>query len=89
MREEASRMSNASDYHKRAMDLAFWTNRARNHRDHDEAELTAHQALVKELAALTFSDQNAGAGATTLLRSAGWLAIECNMPELAADLAEK
>ena len=82
-------MPETSDYHARAMDLAFAANREQNHNDPATADQSFQLALINELAAITLLDQKTGAGTTTLLRSAGWLAIDCNFPELAMDLAQR
>ena len=54
-----------------------------------KAEQLYQRALTAELAAIALLDEPKGTGAAALYRSAAWLALDCQNPNLAAQLAAK
>ena len=83
-------MSALNDYHDRAMAAAFFADLARR-RDHDEKRATElfEQALDLELKAIAAFTKRIEPTYSVYYRSAGWLAMDCNRPQQAAQLAEK
>ena len=79
----------AKDFHDRAMDLAFFAQRETRRANADRAQDLHQQSLTMELAAIALLDNARGAGAATLYRSAGWLALRAGDPGLATSLAER
>lgn len=83
-------MSALNDYHDRAMEAAFFADLARR-RDHDEKRAMElfEQALDLELKAIAAFTKRIEPTYSVYHRSAGWLAMDCNRPEQAVQLAEK
>lgn len=83
-------MSALNDYHTRAVEAAFFADLARR-RDHDEKRAMElfEQALDLELKAIAAFTERLEPSYSIYQRSAGWLAMDCNRPELAVQLAEK
>ena len=85
-------MTSVGDLHSQAMDAAFFADRERNWGNVGRAAELFEQALDLELAAidaLDALDESEGMGWAVLHRSAGWLALDCERPDLARRLAAK
>lgn len=82
-------MSSVKDAHNQAMDAAFFADRERRRGNAERAAELFQQALDWELAALAGMDESDGMSWAVLHRSAGWLALDCNQPRLAEQLACK
>ena len=82
-------MSSVKDAHNQAMDAAFFADRERRRGNAERAAELFQQALDWELAALAGMDESDGMSWGVLHRSAGWLALDCNQPRLAEQLACK
>ena len=82
-------MSSVKDAHNQAMDAAFFADRERRRGNGERAAELFQQALEWELAALAGMDESDGMSWAVLHRSAGWLALDCNQPRLAEQLACK
>ena len=83
-------MTALDELHSKAMEAAFFADLARR-RDGDEKRAMElfEQALDLELKVLSEIAEPVEPRNSVLYRSAGWLAMDCNRPELAAQLAEK
>ncbi len=82
-------MGNVSDLHNKAMecvDHAVMEGRRGNEKLATEF---FEQALKFELTAIAELDDQNGLSWSILHRSAGWLALDCNQPRLAKELAHK
>jgi hypothetical protein len=82
-------MSSVRDSHTRAMDTAFFADRERRQGNIDGAARLFEEALSLELGAIEGLNESDGLAWTVLHRSAGWLALDCNRPRLAEQLACK
>ena len=82
-------MSSVSDTHNQAMDKAFFADRERRRGNRERATELFEQALNLELAAIAGMDESDGMSWAVLHRSAGWLALGCNQPHVAEQLAVK
>ena len=82
-------MSSVRDFHNQAMDSAFYADRERRRGNSVRAADLFEQALEFELKAISEMPAESGMGWDTLHRSAGWLALGCNQPRLAEQLASK
>lgn len=82
-------MSSVKDCHNLAMEFTDLGNKKRASRDREGALPYYKQALDFELAAIDGLPEQSGLAWDILHRSAGWLAMDCNRPEQAAQLAKK
>ncbi len=82
-------MSSVRDCHNLAMEFTDLGNKKRASRDREGALPYYEQALDFELAAIDGLPEQSGLAWDILHRSAGWLAMDCNRPKQAAQLAEK
>ena len=82
-------MSSVKDCHNLAMEFTDLGNQKRASRDRGGALPYYEQALDFELAAIGGLPEQSGLAWDILHRSAGWLAMDCNRPEQAAQLAKK
>ena len=80
-------MSSVKDAHNQAMDAAFFADRERRRGNWERASTLFEQALQHELAAISGMSEADGMSWAVLHRSAGWLALDCNQPRLAEQLA--
>ena len=78
-------MSDLNKFHDEAMDKAFFADQERR-RGNEERALDLE---LKALAEITESIDQDGLTWSVLHRSAGWLALDCNRPRLAEQLACK
>ena len=85
-----NQMTALDELHSKAMEAAFFADLARR-RDHDEKRALElfEQALDLELKVLNEINEPVEPRNSVLYRSAGWLAMDCNRPEQAIQLAEK
>ena len=81
-------MNSAKDCHNLAMEFTDLGNQKRASRDREGALPYYEQALDFELAAIDGLPEQSGLAWDILHRSAGWLAMDCNRPEQAAQLAK-
>ena len=83
-------MTALDELHSKAMEAAFFADLARR-RDQDEKRAMElfEQALHLELKVLEEITEPVEPRNSVLYRSAGWLAMDCNRPEQAVQLAEK
>lgn len=85
-------MSDLNKFHDEAMDKAFFADQERRRGNEEQAVALFEQALdleLKALAKITESVDQDGLTWSVLHRSAGWLALDCNRPRLAEQLACK
>ena len=82
-------MTASKDSHSRAMDLAFYADQQRRTGNSTEALQLFEQALDLELNAISALEESQGLSSDVLHRSAGWLALDCNRPRLAEQLAAR
>ena len=85
-------MSALNKFHDKAMDKAFFADQERRRGNEERAVALFEQALdleLKALAKITESVDQDGLTWSVLHRSAGWLALDCNRPRLAEQLACK
>ena len=85
-------MSALNKFHDQAMDKAFFADQERRRGNGERAVALFEQALdleLKALAEITESIDQDGLTWSVLHRSAGWLALDCNRPRLAEQLACK
>ena len=82
-------MSSVRDSHTRAMDAAFFAERERRRGNVDGASKLFEEALSLELDAIKGLNESDGLAWAVLHRSAGWLALDCNNPRLAEQLASR
>ena len=80
-------MSSVKDSHNQAMDAAFFAARERRRGNGEKAAELFKQALQHELDAIAGMSEADGMSWAVLHRSAGWLALDCNRPRLAEQLA--
>ena len=83
-------MTALDELHSKAMEAAFFADLARR-RDGDEKRAMElfEQALDLELQVLSEITEPVEPRNSVLYRSAGWLAMDCDRPEQAVQLAEK
>ena len=82
-------MSKVSDLHNKAMEFADLADLERRRSNEERATEFLEQALEFELAAIAELYDQDGLTWSVLHRSAGWLALDCNRPRLAEQLACK
>ena len=82
-------MSKVSDLHNKAMEFADRADMERRQSNEKRAAEFFEQALEFELAAIAELCDQDGLTWSVLHRSAGWLALDCNRPRLAEQLACK
>ena len=82
-------MSSVKDCHDMAMEFTDLGNKKRASRDAKGALPYYEQALDFELAAIDGMPEQSGLAWDILHRSAGWLAMDCDRPEQAVQLAKK
>ena len=82
-------MSSVSDLHNRAMELTDAAVHDRRQGNGAKAAALFEQALGYELNALDGLEQSDSLAAAILYRSAAWLALDCQQPRLAEQLACK
>ena len=82
-------MTTVKDRHSQAMNFAFFADQERRHGNTEKATKLFQQALSCELSAREEMDESDGMSWAVLHRSAGWLALDCNRPRLAEQLACK
>ena len=81
---------NALDkFHNKAMEVAFFADQKRGRGNEKQAAELFEQALDLELKALDEITEPVEPRYSVLHRSAGWLALDCNKPRLAEQLACK
>ena len=76
-------------FHNKAMEVAFFADQERRRGNEKQAEELFEQALDLELKALDEITEPVEPRYSVLHRSAGWLALDCNKPRLAEQLACK
>ncbi len=82
-------MSALNKFHDKAMDKAFFADQERRRGNQERAVALFEQALDLELKALKEITEPIEPNYSVLHRSAGWLALDCNRPRLAEQLACK
>ena len=82
-------MSALNKFHDQAMDKAFFADQERRRGNEEQAVALFEQALDLELKALKEITEPVEPNYSVLHRSAGWLALDCNRPRLAEQLACK
>lgn len=82
-------MGNVSDLHNKAMECVDHAVMERRRGNEKRATEFFEQALKFELNAIDALDDQNGLSWSILHRSAGWLALDCNQPHLAKELANK
>ena len=82
-------MSAVDKYHDEAMEAAFFADQERRRGNQKRSEELFDQALDLELKALGEMLEPVEPTYSILHRSAGWLALDCNKPRLAEQLASK
>lgn len=82
-------MSALDKFHNKAMEVAFFADQERRRGNEKRATELFEQALELELKALEEITKPVEPTYSILHRSAGWLALDCNKPRLAEQLACK
>lgn len=82
-------MGNVSDLHNKAMECVDHAVMERRRGNEKRATEFFEQALKFELNAIDALDDQNGLSWSILHRSAGWLALDCDQPRLAKELAHK
>ena len=82
-------MSALDKFHDKAMEAAFFADQKRRRGNRERAAELFEQALDLELKALGEITEPVEPAYSILHRSAGWLALDCNKPRLAEQLASK
>ena len=82
-------MSALDKFHNKAMEAAFFADQERRRGNEEQAVELFEQALDLELKALDEITEPVEPRYSVLHRSAGWLALDCNKPRLAEQLACK
>ena len=82
-------MSALDKFHNKAMEMAFFADQERHRGNEKQAAELFEQALDLELKALDEITEPVEPTYPILHRSAGWLALDCNKPHLAEQLACK
>ena len=76
-------------FHNKAMEVAFFADQERRRGNEKRATELFEQALELELKALDEITEPVEPTYSIMHRSAGWLALDCNKPRLAEQLACK
>ena len=84
-----TKMSALDKFHNKAMEIAFFADQERRRGNEKQAVKLFEQALDLELKALAEITEPVEPTYSILHRSAGWLALDCNKPRLAEQLACK
>ena len=82
-------MSALDKFHNKAMEVAFFADQERRRGNEKQAAELFEQALDLELKALDEITEPVEPTYSIMHRSAGWLALDCNKPRLAEQLACK
>ncbi len=82
-------MSEVDKFHDQAMEAAFLADQERRRGNQERSEGLFDRALDLELKALSEMSDPVEPTYSILHRSAGWLALDCNKPRLAEQLASK
>ncbi len=82
-------MSDVDKFHDEAMNAAFLADQERRRGNRERSQELFDQALNLELKALGEMSEPVEPTYSILHRSAGWLALDCNQPRLAEQLASK
>ena len=82
-------MSAVDKFHDEAMEAAFFADQERRRGNKERSEELFDQALSLELKALSEMSEPVEPTYSIVHRSAGWLALDCNQPRLAEQLASK
>ena len=82
-------MSALDKFHNKSMEVAFFADQERRRGNEKQAAELFEQALDLELKALAEITEPVEPRCSVLHRSAGWLALDCNKPRLAEQLACK
>ncbi len=82
-------MSALDEFHNKAMEVAFFADQERRQGNEKRAAELFEQALELELKALDEITEPVEPTYSIMHRSAGWLALDCNKPRLAEQLAYK
>ena len=82
-------MSALDKFHNKAMEVAFFADQEQRRGNEKQAAELFEQALDLELKALNEITKPVEPRYSVLHRSAGWLALDCNKPCLAEQLACK
>ena len=82
-------MSALDKFHNKAMEVAFFADQERRRGNEKQAAELFEQALDLELKALEKITEPVEPTYSIMHRSAGWLALDCNKPRLAEQLACK
>jgi hypothetical protein len=82
-------MSALDKFHNKAMEVAFFADQERRRGNEKRATELFEQALELELKALDEITEPVEPTYSIMHRSAGWLALDCNKPHLAEQLACK
>ena len=82
-------MSALDKFHNKAMEVAFFADQERRRGNEKQAAELFKQALDLELKALDEITEPVEPTYSIMHRSAGWLALDCNKPRLAEQLACK
>ena len=82
-------MSAVDKFHDEAMEAAFFADQERRRGNKERSEELFEQALDLELKALGEMSEQVEPTYSILHRRAGWLALGCNQPRLAEQLASK
>ena len=83
------KMSALDKFHNKAMEVAFFADQERRRGNEEQVVELFEQALDLELKALDEITEPVEPRYSVLHRSAGWLALDCNRPRLAEQLACK
>ena len=83
------KMGALAKFHNKAMEVAFFAEQERRRGNEKQAAELFEQALDLELKALDEITEPIEPRYSVLHRSAGWLALDCNKPRLAEQLACK
>ena len=83
------KMGALDKFHNKAMEVAFFADQERRRGNEKQAAELFEQALELELKALEEITEPVEPTYSILHRSAGWLALDCNKPRLAEQLACK
>ena len=82
-------MNAVDKFHDEAMEAVFFADQQRRRGNPERAKELFDQALESELKALGEMSEPVEPTYSVLHRSAGWLALDCNRPRLAEQLASK
>ena len=82
-------MSTLDAFHDQAMEKAFFADLERRKGNEEQAVKLFKKALALECEAIAEMRKPVEPTWSILLRSAGWLALDCNQPHLAEQFARK